>query len=78
MISSNLVGLNRRSFFKSVAATGVIAAMGSSPTIPCSRPGSRGEALSERSVPQKSRPVDIPDFTRGKWKVNPPLGITEE
>ncbi len=31
--------------------------------------------LSELSVANKSRPVDFPDFTRGKWKTNPPLGI---
>jgi predicted dehydrogenase len=31
--------------------------------------------LSERSVAKRSRPVDFPDFTRGKWKTNPPLGI---
>jgi predicted dehydrogenase len=31
--------------------------------------------LSERSVANKSRPMDFPDFTRGKWKTNPPLGI---
>ena len=31
--------------------------------------------LSERSVARKSRPVDFPDFTRSKWKTNPPLGI---
>jgi len=31
--------------------------------------------LSERSVADRSRPVDFPDFTRGKWKTNPPLGI---
>ena len=31
--------------------------------------------LSERSVANKSRPVDFPDFTLGKWKTNPPLGI---
>jgi len=30
---------------------------------------------SVRSVATKGRPVDIPDFTRGKWKTNPPLGI---
>jgi hypothetical protein len=28
-----------------------------------------------KSVAQKSRPVDIPDFTRGKWKTNPKLDI---
>jgi predicted dehydrogenase len=27
------------------------------------------------SVAHKSRAVDVPDFTRGKWKTNPPLGI---
>jgi hypothetical protein len=31
--------------------------------------------LSERSVANKSRRVDFPDFTRGKWKTNQPLGI---
>ena len=29
----------------------------------------------ERSVANRSQPVDIPDFTRGRWKTNPPLGI---
>jgi predicted dehydrogenase len=32
---------------------------------------------SVKSVAAKGRPVDIPDFTRGKWKTNPPLGIIE-
>ena len=32
-------------------------------------------ALSEQSVANRSQPVDFPDFTRGKWKTNPPLGI---
>ncbi len=31
--------------------------------------------LSECSVANKSRPVDFPDFTRGNWKTNLPLGI---
>ena len=31
--------------------------------------------LSEKSVANKGRPVDFPDFTRGKWKTNRPLGI---
>ena len=31
--------------------------------------------LSEQSVAQRSRPVDVPDFTRGRWKKNAPLGI---
>ena len=29
----------------------------------------------ERSVANHSRPIDIPDFTRGRWQTNPPLGI---
>ncbi|MFC4873197.1 Gfo/Idh/MocA family protein [Negadavirga shengliensis] len=29
--------------------------------------------LSEASVANKSRPVDFPDFTKGKWKTRPPL-----
>ncbi|HOW85187.1 MAG TPA: Gfo/Idh/MocA family oxidoreductase [Candidatus Aminicenantes bacterium] len=32
---------------------------------------------SARSVALKGRPVDIPDFTRGRWKTTPPLGIVE-
>lgn len=31
--------------------------------------------LSEISVKEKSRPVDFPDFTRGKWKENQPVII---
>jgi Oxidoreductase family, NAD-binding Rossmann fold len=31
--------------------------------------------LSEKSVADRSRPVDFPDFTRGKWKTNPPVRI---
>lgn len=31
--------------------------------------------LSERSVAERGHPIDFPDFTRGKWKTNPPLGI---
>lgn len=31
--------------------------------------------LSEISVANRSTSVDFPDFTRGKWKTNPPLGI---
>jgi hypothetical protein len=33
--------------------------------------------LSERSVADKSRPMDFPDFTRGLWKKRKPLGIIE-
>ena len=32
-------------------------------------------ALTERSVAQRSASVDFPDFTRGRWRTNPPLGI---
>ena len=31
--------------------------------------------LSERSVRSRSRPQDVPDFTRGGWKTAKPLGI---
>jgi len=31
--------------------------------------------LSQRSVADRSRPVEVPDFTRGRWRSNPPLGI---
>ena len=31
--------------------------------------------LTERSVAARSRPVDFPDFTRGKWKTTPPLKL---
>ena len=31
--------------------------------------------LSGQSVARKSAAVDFPDFTRGRWKTNPPLGI---
>jgi hypothetical protein len=31
--------------------------------------------LSERSVRELGRPVRIPDFTRGRWRETPPLGI---
>lgn len=33
--------------------------------------------LSERSVAHGGRPIDFPDFTRGRWKTNPPIGIIE-
>jgi hypothetical protein len=29
--------------------------------------------LSEESVANRSKPVDFPDFTRGKWKMRPPI-----
>jgi hypothetical protein len=31
--------------------------------------------LSEWSVANRSRPVDFPDFTRGRWREWPPLGL---
>ena len=31
--------------------------------------------LSVRSVKKRSAPLDVPDFTRGRWKTAPPLGI---
>lgn len=33
--------------------------------------------LTERSVANRSRSVDVPDFTRGRWRTRPPLGIIE-
>ena len=33
-------------------------------------------ALSEKSVADRSRPMDFPDFTKGKWKTNRPVQIT--
>jgi predicted dehydrogenase len=33
--------------------------------------------LSERSVASRSQPAEFPDFTRGRWKTNPALGIVE-
>ena len=32
---------------------------------------------SEQSIANRSRPVDMPDFTRGAWKTRPPLGIID-
>jgi hypothetical protein len=34
--------------------------------------------ISEKSVANRSKPMDFPDFTRGKWKTNKPLGIIAE
>jgi hypothetical protein len=31
--------------------------------------------LTERSVAEGSRPVEVPDFTRGRWKTTAPLPI---
>ncbi|MBT4482048.1 MAG: Gfo/Idh/MocA family oxidoreductase [Candidatus Latescibacteria bacterium] len=33
--------------------------------------------LSERSVANRSKTMDFPDFTRGTWKTRPPLGIVK-
>ena len=33
--------------------------------------------LSEQSVAQRGGSIDVPDFTRGRWKKWPPLGIEE-
>ena len=32
--------------------------------------------VSERSVAGGGRPIDFPDFTRGKWKTTPPIRLT--
>jgi len=34
--------------------------------------------LSEKSVASRSSPQDFPDFTRGRWKTTPPIGILGE
>ena len=34
--------------------------------------------LSEQSVSARSRAVDVPDFTRGRWKSQPPVVIADE
>lgn len=31
--------------------------------------------LSEKSVAKRSSPMDVPDFTRGRWKSRPPIGV---
>ena len=31
--------------------------------------------LSEKSAADRSRPVDFPDFTKGKWKASPPIQL---
>jgi hypothetical protein len=33
--------------------------------------------LTERSVAQKSKAKDVPDFTRGRWRTTAPLGIIQ-
>ncbi len=33
--------------------------------------------LSERSIAERGRPQDFPDFTRGAWRSRPPLGIID-
>lgn len=34
--------------------------------------------LTERSVAKRSRPIDVPDFTRGRWRTNSPLAIVSD
>jgi hypothetical protein len=34
--------------------------------------------LSVRSTAQRSRAVEFPDFTRGRWRTTPKLAITGE
>jgi hypothetical protein len=34
--------------------------------------------LSEQSVANRSRTIDIPDFTRGAWKTNKPVNLSLE
>ncbi|HOP61229.1 MAG TPA: Gfo/Idh/MocA family oxidoreductase [Candidatus Saccharicenans sp.] len=34
-------------------------------------------ALTEKSVAEGSKPLSFPDFTRGRWKTTPPLGIID-
>jgi len=34
-------------------------------------------ALSERSVAKRSKPIDFPDFTRGKWRFPRKLHVME-
>lgn len=33
--------------------------------------------LTERSVASRSRAMDVPDFTRGRWQTSPPWGVVE-
>ena len=33
-------------------------------------------ALSEKSIASRSKSMDIPDFTRGNWKINKPVNLT--
>ena len=33
--------------------------------------------LTERSVKGRSKAIDVPDFTGGKWKTAEPLGIVD-
>ncbi|MBM4188025.1 MAG: Gfo/Idh/MocA family oxidoreductase [Gemmatimonadetes bacterium] len=34
-------------------------------------------SITEQSLTARSKPVSIPDFTRGRWRSTPPLGIIE-
>jgi hypothetical protein len=33
--------------------------------------------LTEKSAARRSRAYDIPDFTRGAWRTNKPMGIVD-
>jgi hypothetical protein len=33
--------------------------------------------MTAKSVANRSRPVDFPDFTRGRWKTAPPINPTD-
>ena len=33
--------------------------------------------LSERSAANRSRPIEVPDFTRGRWRTTPPMGVID-
>ena len=37
--------------------------------------GAASAELSEKSVADRSRPMDFPDFTKGKWKTTPPIQL---
>lgn len=32
--------------------------------------------VTEASVAERGKPIDFPDFTRGKWKTRPPITLT--
>ena len=34
-------------------------------------------SLTEQSVANRGKPMSVPDFTKGRWRSLPPLGIVE-